>query len=126
MKKFRVEGTTVVTVYKEVWAANEDDAFNKAFNELSSLTAYCGNGGYDKLVGVENHDESVEIGDTINYESVEELENDPSYMECPECGEECEQRADAEGVNYWWCECCCNAYDEDGDEFYPAEDDDEE
>lgn len=125
MKKFRVEGRTYVTVYKEVWAANEEAAMEKAFDELSSLTAYCGNGGYDKLVGVEGYDESVEEDGIIEYHSVEELENDPSYMECPKCGESCEEKVDSEGTKYWWCENCYDAYDEDGDDFYPEEEDDE-
>ena len=123
MKKFRVEGTVTVTVYKEVWAANEEAAMEKAFNERDSLTAYCGNGGYDKLIGVDDYNESVDADGIIDYHSVEELENDPSYMECPECGESCEEKIDIDGTKYWWCADCCTAYDEDGDEYYPEEDD---
>jgi CO dehydrogenase/acetyl-CoA synthase epsilon subunit len=59
MKKFKVSGNVNVVVTKEVWANNADEAMEKAQERLSCLTAYCGNGGWDKLVGVENHDESL-------------------------------------------------------------------
>ena len=75
MKKFRVMGTTVVTVYKEVWANDKDEAMEKAENQLSSLTAYCGNGGCDKLVGVDDSDESVSADEFIEWDDVEMLED---------------------------------------------------
>ena len=126
MKKYRVYGTTTVTVTKEVWAANEEEACEKAYSQLDSLTAYCGNGGIDKLIGVDGYDESVDADGMIEYNDVELIEEDPDYFECPDCEEECEKRTDSEGVEYWWCENCCCAYDEDGYEFYPEEDEEEE
>ena len=124
MKKYKVIGTTVVTVTKEVWANNEDEAYDKAYDELSGLTAFCGNGGTDKLVGVYGYDESVDADDTIDYTHVEILEDDPDYFECPTCGEECEKRSNNDG-DYWWCDNCEVAFDEDGDEFNIEEDDEE-
>ena len=115
MKKYRVSGSVTVIVTKEVWAHSEEDAIDKARQELSCLTSYCGNGGCDKLVGVDGSDESVDVYDDINYDEVEELEDDPDYFECPDCGERCEKCADNEGI-YYWCEDCQCAYDEDGDE----------
>lgn len=126
MKKFRVMGTTVVTVYKEVWAHNEDEAMAKADGQLSSLTAYCGNGGYDKLVGVDDSDESVDASGYIEWEDTEMLEDDPNYFECPKCGEECWAREDVEGDEYWWCDDCDQAFNDDGDEVYPDFEEDEE
>lgn len=126
MKKFRVMGTTVVTVYKEVWAHNEDEAMAKADSQLSSLTAYCGNGGYDKLVGVDDSDESVDASGYIEWEDTEMLEDDPNYFECPKCGEECWAREDVEGDEYWWCDDCSQAFNDDGDEVYPDFEEDEE
>lgn len=81
MKKYRVCGTTTVTVYKEVWANDEDEAMDKAYDELSSLTAFCGNGGTDKLIGVYEYDESVEADGYIEWNDVEFLEEDPDYEE---------------------------------------------
>ena len=121
MKKYRVEGTTVVTVRREVWANSEEEALQKAYDELDCLTAYCGNGGDDKMVGVEEEDESVEAFDNITYDEVIELEDDPDFFECPDCGERCERRTDNDGVEYWYCDNCCCACDDDGDEFDPAE-----
>ena len=126
MKKFRVMGTTVVTVCKEVWANSESEAYDKASSELSSLTEYCGNGGIDKLIGVEGDDESVAADGYIEYDDIEMLEDDPSYFECPKCGEECWAREDVEGDEYWWCDDCCQAFDDDGDKVYPDFEEDEE
>lgn len=123
MKKYRVCGTTTVTVYKEVWANNEDEACEKAYKELDCLTEYCGNGGIDKLIGVDGYDESVAADDFIHYDDTEVLEDDPNYFECSECGEECEKRTDSDGTEYWWCDNCYCAYDDDGDEYFPNEED---
>ena len=126
MKKYRVCGTTTVTVYKEVWANNEEDACEKAYNELDSLTEYCGNGGIDKLIGVDGHDESVSADDFIHYDDVEILEDDPDYFECCECGEECEKRIDSDGTEYWWCSECDKGFDEDGYEYWPDDEEEDE
>lgn len=125
MKKYRVYGTTTVSVVKEVWANNEDEAYDKAWRELTGLTAFCGNGGTDKLVGVYGSDESVAADDNIEYDNIEELEDDPSYFECPECEEQCENVEGNDGVWYWRCDCGA-CWDDDGNEFYPDEDEEEE
>ena len=119
MKKYRVYGTTTVTVTKEVWANNEEEAYEKAYNKLSRLTEYVGNGGYDKIVGVEEHDESVAANEDIEYDDFEVLEENPDYFECPECEEACEKCEQDDGTEYWYCPNCEAFYDEDGDEFYP-------
>lgn len=121
MKKYRVCGTTTVTVYKEVWANNEEEACEKAYKELDTLTEYCGNGGIDKLIGVDGHDESVSADDFIHYDDVEVLENDPDYFEYDECGEECEKKVDNDGTEYWWCSECDKGFDEDGYEYFPED-----
>ena len=126
MKKYSVRGTTTVTVIKEVWANNEDEAYDKAWRELTGLTAFCGNGGTDKLIGVYGSDESVAADDNIEYDDIEMVEDDPDYFECFECGEECEKRTDSDGTEYWWCDNCCCAYDNNGEEYFPDEEDDEQ
>lgn len=126
MKKYRVCGTTTVTVYKEVWANDDDEACRKAERELDSLTEYCGNGGYDKLIGVDGYDESVYADDFIHYDDVEVLEDDPDYFECDECGEECEKKVDSDGTEYWWCSECDKGFDEDGYEYWPEDEEDDE
>ena len=125
MKKYRVYGTTVVEVVKEVWANSEDEAYDKASKQLNNLTEYCGNGGYDKLVGVDGSDESVAANENIEYDDCEVLEDDPDYFECPNCDDECEKRTDANGNEYWWCDICCTAFDENGEEIWPDEEEEE-
>lgn len=119
MKKYKVIGTVEVSVYKEVWAKNEEEAYDKASRELDTLTEYCGNGGYDKLVGVEEDGESVAADGIIEYNDIELIENDPNYFECPECGEECWSREDEDGEEWWWCDDCEQAYNDGGDKVYP-------
>ena len=87
MKKYAVHGVVEVEVVKQVWANSEDEAYEKASNQLSSLTEYVGNGSDDRLIGVEEDGESVFThGNEIDYNDIELLEDDPEYMECPDCG----------------------------------------
>jgi hypothetical protein len=126
MKKYKVSGTVTVVVTKEVWANSEDEAQEKAYNQLPCLTAYCGNGGYDKLVGVEDDGESVDVFEDIVYDEVEELEDDPDYFECPDCDVECDVCESEDGTKYFCCVNCGNYYDEDGNEFCPDDNEEEE
>lgn len=126
MKKFKVYGNVNVVVTKEVWANSEEEAREKAYNQLPSLTAYCGNGGFDKLVGVDAYDASVELIEDIEYDDTEVLEDDPEHFECPDCGEECEVLKHDDGSKYYCCTDCDTYYDEDGYEFYPDDEDEEE
>ena len=125
MKKYRVYGNTVVEVVKEVWANSEEEAYEKAEKQLYSLTEYVGNGGYDKLIGVDGNDESVAANENIEYDDCEVLEDDPDYFECSNCDDECEKRTDADGEEYWWCDSCCMAFDENGEEIW-IDDEEEE
>lgn len=126
MKKYKIYGMVTVNVTKEVWANNEDEAFEKAREQLPCLTEYCGNGGYDKMVGVEGDGEAVETFEDIAYDDWEELEDDPDHFECPDCDEECDACESDDGTKYFYCPNCGTYYDEDGDEFYPDDDDEED
>ena len=125
MKKYAVHGFVEVEVIKEVWAHSEEEAYEKAADQLISLTEYCGNGGYDKLIGVEGDGESVSTCcNDIDYNDIELLEDDPDYMECPDCHEELEEQLDDWGNRTgWFCPECTNWFDDDGEMIYP---DDEE
>jgi hypothetical protein len=126
MKKFKVRGQYTITVMKEVWANDEDEAINKADKKFGGVVEYVGNGGYDKLVGVSESDESVAADGMIEWEDAEELEDDPDYFECPSCEEECEACESDDGFKYWHCTECDTYYDEDGDEFYPDVEEEDE
>jgi hypothetical protein len=120
-----VIGTTTITVVKEVWANSEDEAYDRAQNELESLTEYCGNGGYDKLVGVDGENESVACYDSICYDEIEAIEDDPDYFECYNCDCECDVCEDENGNKYFCCVNCGTYYDENGNEFEPEEEEEE-
>jgi len=126
MTKYRVYGTTTVSVVKEVWANSEEEAYEKAQSQLDSLTEYCGNGGYDKLVGVDGDDESVACYDSICYDDIAVIEDDPDHFECPTCDEVCDACEQDDGTEYWYCPYCQSYYDADGDEFYPDVDEEDE
>ena len=126
MNKYRVYGNTTVTIAIEVWANNETQAYEKATNKLDSLTAYCGNGGYDKLVGVDIEEASVSADSDIEYDDIEKIEEDTDYMECPECGEQLNVYITENSKKYWYCEDCEQAYNKDGNEIWIDEEDEEE
>ena len=122
MKKYEVYGSVTVYVTKEVWANSEEEAIEKAEYELPSLTGYAGNGSWDRLIGVENDGESIAASDDIDYDRsyVRLIENDPDYFECPDCGDQCVRETDADGVEYWFCDCGA-CWNDDCEEFYPEE-----
>ena len=65
MGKYRVTASIPVFVsVKNIDAADEEDAIEKAYEHLS-LTSYAGNGGTNKLVGVSGEDVSVEAGEYL-------------------------------------------------------------
>ncbi|MDD3231445.1 MAG: hypothetical protein PHE09_19870 [Oscillospiraceae bacterium] len=73
MNKYRVYGHTTVTVTIEVTADTEAEAYETALNDLNSLNAYCGNGGTDKLIGVDGDEQSVNADEEIEYDDIELL-----------------------------------------------------
>lgn len=73
MNKYRVYGHTTVTVIIDVKADSETKAYETAIDELCGLTAYCGNGGIYKLVGVDGDEQSVKADEEIEYDDIELL-----------------------------------------------------
>jgi len=74
MNKYRVYGHTTVTVAIDVVANSKKEAYEVALDERAALTAYVGNGGLDKLIGVDGEDESVSADCEIKYDDIELLE----------------------------------------------------
>ena len=75
MKKYTVTGYANVVVEVTVEAENEEEAIEKAYDNVS-IDNYCGNGGIDKLIGVCNTDEAtagIYVVDELEYEGVEEI-----------------------------------------------------
>ena len=113
MQKYKVYGTYEITIAKEVWANNKADAIKKAEDTFGGVIEYCGNGGFDKLLGVANDDESVMADGEAEWGvCVEHLADDPKYLECFGCGEKLDEVED--GVFY--CLLCDKWFDEHGEE----------
>lgn len=76
MKKYIVTGYTRVNIEVTVEAKNKKEAIKKAYENIS-IDSYCGNGGYDKLIGVCDTDKataSIYADSEIEYDEVEEME----------------------------------------------------
>ena len=69
MAKYRVYGWAKVSVVMTVEADTEEGAIEAAHEEFPGLSGYCGNGGIDKLVGV--NDESVSLSPDDDFEFIE-------------------------------------------------------
>ena len=76
MKKYTVTGYAQVVVEVMVEAENEEEAIQKAYDNVS-IDNYYGNGGVDKLIGVCDTDEataSIYADSELDYVEVEEVE----------------------------------------------------
>ena len=70
---YRVYGHTTVTVVVEVKANSEEEAYKAASDQRRCLDAYAGNGGMDRLIGVDGEDESVSADEEIVYDDIEKV-----------------------------------------------------
>ena len=76
MKKYTVTGYANVVVEVTVEAENEEEAIEKAYDNVS-IDNYFGNGGVDKLIGVCDTDEataSIYADSELKFAEVEEVE----------------------------------------------------
>ena len=76
MKKYTVTGYANVVVEVTVEAENEEEAIQKAYDNVS-IDNYYGNGGVDKLIGVCDTDEataSIYADSELEFAEVEEVE----------------------------------------------------
>lgn len=72
--KHRVIGNIQVSVGIIVEAENEDEAIQNAYEEFGGVNGYCGNGGTDKLIGVDGDTEWIEADGIVEFNDVEEEE----------------------------------------------------
>lgn len=93
---YEVRGTYTITILKRVKANSEDEAMELADRYFNGINEYCGNGGWDKLVGVECESESVQADGCVDwfeaYETDddrydEETDNESCTYVCNLCGE---------------------------------------
>ena len=76
MKKYTVTGYANVVVEVTVEAENEEEAIEKAYDNVS-IDNYYGNGGADKLIGVCDTDEataSIYADSELEFAEVEDVE----------------------------------------------------
>lgn len=77
MKKYVVFGKVSAWVCVELEAEDKEDAIERAYEECSSVMAFVGNGGTDKIIGVCNTDSaevSINCDDEIEYTEAEEID----------------------------------------------------
>ena len=66
--KFTVLGNTQVTVSIQVEANNEKEAYRKAQKQFKGVHSYNGNGGTDKLIGVEGKNETIVADEPVTFD----------------------------------------------------------
>jgi hypothetical protein len=112
MEIYEVRGTVTIEVLKRVKAKDEYAAIELAKRYFNGLEGYCGNGGYDKLIGVCEESESVQLcGDSIDWHEAQLTDDDRYDREasmsfkyvCKLCGEEFEyeNKDDFENNDAW-------------------------
>lgn len=65
--KYRVYGHTTVTVSTLVEANSEEEAIEKANREFGGIISYGGNGGIDKLIGVDGECDTIEADESVEF-----------------------------------------------------------
>ena len=68
MKKWVVTGNVEVTVSITVEAETEDEAMEIAEENFGGVNSYCGNGGTDKLIGVNGDNESISCDCDVEFD----------------------------------------------------------
>ena len=69
---YRVFGHTVVNVSTIVEAESEAEAIEVAQREFEGIDSYVGNGGDDKLIGVEGENETIAADDYVVFDDAQE------------------------------------------------------
>lgn len=74
MKKYIVTGKVTAFITVEIEAESKEEAIEMAYEECSGPMSFVGNGGYDKLIGVDGDNVSISCDDEVEYTEVEEIE----------------------------------------------------
>lgn len=70
--QYRVFGHTVVDVSTVVEAESEEEVIEVAQREFEGINSYCGNGGDDKLIGVEGEYETIAADNYVVFDDAQE------------------------------------------------------
>ncbi len=73
MKKYRVFGHTTVTVSTVIEIPDdveldEDEIYERARNEFDGISAFAGNGGTDKIIGVDGREDSISADEEVEFD----------------------------------------------------------
>lgn len=79
--KYHVEGSCVVSLYIDVEADSREEALEIALDQRCDLDCYAGNGGMDKLIGVDGDNEGILDTGEIRWDYVVEEEEDDDEEE---------------------------------------------
>lgn len=71
-KKYDVHGTVPVVVHIIVEAESEEQAIKIATKKFKGVHEYLGNGGWDKLIGVEGEHESITVDGNVEFDDCTE------------------------------------------------------
>lgn len=71
--EYLATGKAEVSVYIRIEAESEEEAIEKANDEFSGITSYAGNGGTDKLIGVDGMDESIDADGEVEFYRAEAI-----------------------------------------------------
>lgn len=69
-KKYTVMGNVECTLSIDVWAYDDEDPLKIAAKNFNGVRSYAGNGGTDKLVGVEGDGESIQCDEEPVWDDV--------------------------------------------------------
>ena len=72
MKKWTVTGRAEVVVSITIEAETAEEAIELAGSEFDGIHAYAGNGGLDKLIGVNKHNEAIFVDGEVEFDDAYE------------------------------------------------------
>lgn len=66
--KYTVFGHTTVVVSTQVNADSREEAIKKAQKQFKGINAYIGNGGTDKLIGVDHENDTIAADEPVEFD----------------------------------------------------------
>lgn len=81
MKKYRVYGNVNVLVETFVEIPDdeeitEEEVLARAYDEFQGIESFCGNGGIDKLIGVNGENDALQADEDVEFTYCELVESD--------------------------------------------------
>lgn len=74
MKKYIVTGKVTAFISVKIEAESKEEAIEMAYEECSGPSSFVGNGGYDKLIGVDGDNVSISCDNEVEYTETDEID----------------------------------------------------